>query len=126
MPRDSWMINRAKIQSGREFADTVVKSFSGQMRAMANAASLEDLFAGVVATGHLLRFDEDVWPTMYRCATVTEAELEQLQRIKTIIRQGRVRRLSADQMELEQGTAPTRPDTLYVNCTADGLANRPV
>jgi hypothetical protein len=126
MPRDSWMINRAKIQSGREFADTVVKSFSGQMRAMANAASLGDLFAGVVATGHLLRFDEDVWPTMYRCATVTEAELEQLQRIKTIIRQGRVRRLSADQMELEQGTAPTRPDTLYVNCTADGLANRPV
>ena len=126
MPRDSWLLNRAKIQPGKLFSDVVVKSFTGQMQAMAQAETLEDLFAGVMATGHLLRFDDDVRPTMYRCATVTEAELEQLQRIGNIIRLGRVKRLARDRIELEGGEISARPDTLYVDCTADGLANRPV
>ena len=126
MPRDSWLVNRAKIQPGKLFSDIVVKSFTGQMQAMAQASCLEELFAGVVGTGHLLRFDDDVWPTMYRCATVTHAELDQLRRIENIIRKGRVKRLSRDRVEFERSTSPTRPDTLYVDCTADGLANRPV
>lgn len=126
MPRDSWLLNRAKIQPGPSFAETVVKAFGMQMQAMAEADTIEELFEGVVASGLVMRFDDDVWPTMYRCATVTEAELEQLHRIEDVVRLGRVRRLGHDAVELTEGKVAVRPNTLYVDCTADGLARRPV
>ncbi len=75
--------------------------------------------------GWLLRFDDQVEPTMYRCATVTTTELAQLQRIKQVIRLGKVVSLTATQIELEQGVAPTSSNTLHIDCTADGLARRP-
>jgi hypothetical protein len=63
---------------------------------------------------------------MYRCATVTKAELTQLRRITNVIRLGHVQSISTDQITLEQGTITTNSNTLHVDCTADGLAQRPV
>ena len=63
---------------------------------------------------------------MYRCATVTQAELAQLRRIRDIVRLGHVQRVEADQLVLDGGTVPTSPGTLHVDCSADGLARRPV
>ena len=76
-------------------------------------------------TGQLIRFDDNVWPTMYRCATVTRAELDQLRRIKQVIRMGRVSRIEADEIILDEGSVPTDNRTLHVDCSADGLEQRP-
>jgi hypothetical protein len=62
---------------------------------------------------------------MYRCATVSQRELEALRRIGDIVRQGRVRRITADAIELDGGTVPATPGALYIDCTADGLERRP-
>ncbi|KAH7420277.1 pyridine nucleotide-disulfide oxidoreductase-domain-containing protein [Cadophora sp. MPI-SDFR-AT-0126] len=101
MPRDSW------------FWDPVMA-----------ATSVDDLLTRLGAAGSLLRLFE-VWPTMYRCATVSVPELEQVRRIKNIVRMGRVRQISADEMVLDGGRYSTVADTLYIDCTADGLKSYP-
>lgn len=125
MPRDSWLLDRANIQPGHLFAQSIGRLFALQAETMANAGTLETLFQNIANTGQLLRLDETIEPTMYRCATVTKAELEQLRRIKQIIRMGRVTRLSEKVIELEQGQVATHQHTLHIDCTADGLQKRP-
>lgn len=65
---------------------------------------------------------------MYRCNTVTVAELDQLRRLPAdnIIRLGRVKAIEADRIVLDEGEVPTTPGTVHVDCTADGLATRPI
>ncbi len=125
MPRDSWLLNRAHIQPGKGPDDPLTRSFGRQLEEIARAESLEDLFARLDAAGLLLRLDPTVTPTMYRCATVTERELEELRRIRDVVRLGRVKRVEASRLVLEGGEVPTPPGTLHVDCTADGLATRP-
>ena len=126
MPRDSWMLDRANIQPGRQFADAINRGFAEQTRAIVEGTSYRDVFERINAAGQLLRLDDEVWPTMYRCATVTVAELEQLRRIQDVVRLGRVQRIEHGAIVLDQGTVPTSPATLHVHCAADGLAKRPV
>jgi hypothetical protein len=126
MPRDSWLLDRATIQPGGIFAGGIAAGFARQFEVTAKAESIEDLFNGLNDCGQLLRFDDNVWPTMYRCATVTQAELDQLRRIPNIVRKGRVERIEADSIILTEGTEATSPAALYIDCTADGLERRPV
>ena len=125
MPRDSWILDRANIQPGEFFGRSLLWA-AKQMEAIAGAASVDDLFARANASGVLLRLDERVRPTMYRCATVTEAEIAQLRRIRNVVRHGRVRRIEPNEIVLERGAVPSDPGSLYVDCSADALAKRPV
>jgi hypothetical protein len=125
MPRDSWLLDRANIQPA-ELSGGLMAGVAKQTEAIAGADSIDGLFDAVHACGQLLRLDERVRPTMYRCATVTKAELEQLRRIRNVVRRGRVKRLEPDRIELEQGSLPNDPGKLFVDCSADGLARRPV
>ncbi|MEM9566422.1 MAG: NAD(P)/FAD-dependent oxidoreductase [Actinomycetota bacterium] len=119
-PRDSWLLNRAVIQPGDGFR------FNEQFEVLAAADSAEAVYLGMEEAGHFLRIDPSVEPTMYRCATVTEAELTQLRRVSDgIVRQGRVERVEPEALVLESGTLSRPPGTLYVDCSADGLARRP-
>ena len=95
------------------------------MKAIAEADSVEDVLLKVAGAGGLLRLDDDVWPTMYRCSTVTTAELEQLRGIKDIVRKGHVQSMELNRIVLDQGEEATPPNTLHVDCTADGLERRP-
>ena len=126
MPRDSWVLDRAIIQPGEEFQERVTEVFGQQFVAIAESTSMADMFDRVVEAGVLMPFDPNVRPTMYRCATVTHAELEQLRRIKNIVRLGRVQRIGASSIVLDGGSIDTDGKTLHVNCTADGLERRPV
>ncbi len=125
-PRDSWILDRARIQPGAEFAGAVIGNALSQMEASAEADSIGDLFAKLEQEGCLLRIDESVEPTMYRCATVTRAEIEQLRRIDDVVRLGRVVRIEPDSIVLDEGTIPTGPNVVHVDCSSDGLARRPV
>ena len=122
-PRDSWYLDRAGIQPGRFFEETA-KRFISQFRHVAESESIPDLFRRLEADGLLLRLTTDVEPTMYRCSTVTQAELEQLRRITNVIRLGRVQRIDATEIVLDGGTVPTSVDTAHIDCTADGLERR--
>ena len=125
MPRDSWILDRARIQPGAAFADSRAMGFALQMKAIAEANMVEEVLLNVAESGGLLRMDESVWPTMYRCATVTQAELEQLRSIERIIRKGRVRNIEMERIVLDEGEEPTSATTLHVDCSADGLERRP-
>lgn len=125
-PRDAWLLDRANIQAGEPFVTQTLLWAARQVEIAAAAESIDDLFAAMEAEGQLLRIDTDVQPTMYRCATVTTAELDQLRRIDNVIRLGRVVRIERDQIVLDDGNVPTSPDTLHVDCSSDGLATRPI
>jgi hypothetical protein len=125
MPRDSWLLDRASIQPGPEFVDDLRAGIARQTEAILGAASLDDLFDRLESRGRLLRFDPAVRPSMYRCATVTRAELEQLRKIKDVVRLGHVQRIESETIVLDRGVVGAMPSTLYIDCTADGLERRP-
>jgi hypothetical protein len=126
MPRDSWLLDRGTIQPGLDFFESTLGGAARQMEAAALATSADELFERLESTGQLLRIDRDVRPTMYRCATVSLAELEQLRRIKNVVRMGRVRSISPTEIVLANGAIATTPGTLHIDCTANGLIRRPV
>ncbi|HWT47402.1 MAG TPA: NAD(P)/FAD-dependent oxidoreductase [Mycobacterium sp.] len=125
MPRDSWLLDRATIQPGSLFAEHIKAGFTAQLRAIRDAESVDDLFSRLEDAGALLRIDPAVRPTMYRCATVTRAELEQLRRITDVVRMGHLLRVDSDKMVLDGGAVPMDASALYVDCTADGAEKRP-
>jgi NAD(P)-binding Rossmann-like domain len=124
MPRDSWLLDREAIQPGPLFAERFAANFAGRLAAISAATSVDDLFERLEANGNLLRLDTAVRPTMYRCATVSRAELDQLRRVEDIVRLGRVERISSGAIELTQGRVPVRGSALYIDCSADGLERR--
>jgi NAD(P)-binding Rossmann-like domain len=126
MPRDAWWIDRANAQFTDDYFDASVGGIAAQMEALAAATSVDDLFARLETCGGLLRLDPTVTPTMFHGATINRAELEQLRRIKDVVRLGRVQSIDATQVVLSQGKIPARADCLYVDCSAAGFAVRPV
>jgi hypothetical protein len=62
---------------------------------------------------------------MYRCATVSRAELDQLRRVDDVVRMGRVESVEPTAIVLDDGSIPSTPAALYIDCTADGLQQRP-
>ncbi len=121
MPRDLWMFNRANFQPGAEYLEGALSALARQYEIWAEAISLRDLSDKMASENLWLRLDPEVEPEMLHGATVTIAELEALRTVKNIIRKGRVRRIEANAVILDQGEVPSRPDTLYVDCTARAL-----
>ncbi len=123
MPRDAWFTNRANVQSDDDSMEASLRDLANQVEAIAEADAPTDLFARLSGCSHWLRLDQRVEPTMFRCATVTQAELNQLRRIKNIVRLGRVQRIERDRIVLEHGTVPAHADSLYVHCSAVAFKN---
>ena len=122
VPRDSWFFERAGLQPGPAFAESTAASLAAINGSIMAATSLKDLMERLEACVQHARLDPQVEPTMFRCATVSLAELEQVKKIGTIIRQGRVVALEANEVTMQQGTyTPASPDTLYIDCSADAL-----
>lgn len=123
-PRDAWLLDRANLQPGPEFEDRFKANFAARVEAITAATSVDDLFARLEANGNLLRIDPTVRPTMYRCATVSQPELQQLRRVDDIVRLGRVQHIEQSAVTLTGGTLVTSPSTLYIDCSADGLERK--
>jgi len=125
MPRDAWLWDRANIQPGPQFLQRFQSGFTDRLIEIESASSVADLFERLEACGHLLRLDQAKQPTMYRCATVTQTELQQLRRIRDIVRLGRVDRIEPGKVILAGGSIPVHGSALYVDCSADGLEKKP-
>jgi hypothetical protein len=124
-PRESWVLDRAAVQPGVEFARRVLADFSAQSRAIKKAASVDDLYLQLEKLGCLMRIDRSVEPTMYRCAILSRVELEKLRTIEHTVRLGYVQSIDAGRVVLDGGTLDTHPDALYVDCTGDGIGQKP-
>lgn len=123
MPNDAWFLNREAL-----YPRGLSSEFGTQLRILAESNGVTEVLAKLEAAGRLLRLDRDVWPTKYRCATVNERELLQLRRIADVERGGRVARIDGATIELATGARTFdegAEEILYVDCTADGLAQRP-
>jgi hypothetical protein len=122
--RDAWLLDRAYAQPA-ELVSWLIEGVSLTMEAAATAESVDDLFRRLEDCGQLLRLDRAVEPSMYRCATVSRAELESLRTIENVVRLGRVTRVGVDRITLEEGSIPTDGQHVHVDCTADGLLRAP-
>jgi len=123
-PRDAWWMNR-KFQQPHTLLPDFLHGTSIQIEAMAQAGSVDELFARLESDGVVLRLDPEVRPTMFRGAIMSEAELHLLRRIEDVVRMGHVRRIDRDQIVLDQGQVPTDERTLHVHCAARGLVRVP-
>lgn len=124
-PREAWWINR-RFQQPHTLLPETYRGAAIQLEAMAEASSIEDLFARLEAEGFFLRIDPDLSPTMFRGAVISEAELGLLRQVKDVVRLGHVRRIERDQILLEHGRVPTSPGTVHVHCAASGLSRPPL
>ncbi|MFP6579269.1 MAG: NAD(P)-binding protein [Myxococcota bacterium] len=124
MPNDSWLLDRAQIQPGAiSRPDSTAPRLA---RDLARAGSLEELLLTMEGGSRLFRLDAEVWPTKFRCATVSHEELQALRQIENVVRLGRVVRIEPGELVLEEGRRRAAPDALYIDCTANGLAKREV
>lgn len=124
-PREAWWLNRRLHQPEEGLPDF----FAGvglQLKAMAQATSVDDVFARLEADGFFLRVDTTVAPTMSRGAMLGEAELALLRQIGDVVRRGHVRRIERERIVFDGGSVPTSPGTLHVHCAAVGLARPPL
>jgi hypothetical protein len=120
-PRESWFLNRAKVQPGPEFFMASYGSFAEQVEIVAKASSVQDVFAQLEQGEHWMRIDPSVAPTMYHGALMSYAERDLLASIGQVVRMGRVLRIEQNQILLEKGAYPTDPDRLYVDCSASAV-----
>jgi NAD(P)-binding Rossmann-like domain len=126
MPRDAWYINRATVQPGQDFFLQSYGGFTTQLECVAGAKSLQDLLASLEATEQLLRLDKNITPRMYHAAIMSKSEMALLQGIQNIVRMGRVLRVEPNQIVLEQGSVPSDPQRLIVDCSASAVVRRPI
>jgi len=124
-PRDGWWLNR-KFQQPHTLVPDTYLGAAIQLEAIAEAPSVEQLFARLESEGVFLRIDPDVTPTMFRGAVVSEAELRLLRQIEGVVRKGHVQRIERDAIVLDQGRVPTDERTVHVHCAARGLARPPL
>ena len=124
MPRDSWLVNRLSTQPGEEFFHQSIGGQVAQMACFANATSVDDLFLRMEASGQMLRIYPEHTPTMFHFATVSKGEIAMLQRIKNVIRLGRVQALEPANMVLDKGKVAMQSGTLYIDCTASAVEYR--
>jgi hypothetical protein len=124
-PRDAWWMNR-RFQQPHTLAPEAYRGTAIQIEAMAQAGSVDELFARLESEGVLLRIDPHVVPTMFRGAVVSESELRLLREIEDVVRMGHVRRIERNEIMLDQGRVPTDERTLHVHCAARGLGRPPL
>ena len=117
VPREPWVVNR-----------TVGVATDGNVSALLELLQADSAQAVIeaVESWHLIqRRDPDVSPEAFRCASTNDQELNYLRQIHDVVRLGRVRHIGADAIELDRGTVEAHPETLYVDCSADGLRQQP-
>lgn len=118
MPRDAWWVDRGKTQPSRDFFLDTIGTQANQAEAVANAENLADMFERLEKGGVLLRLDPNVKPEMFHGATVSKNEVEQLRRIKNVIRKGRITKIDSNKIHFAEGSVTTTANTLHIDCSA--------
>lgn len=123
VPRDSWLLDRKTTQPSQEFFESTVGNMAAQFESVAQADSIPDLFKRLEENGVLTRVDKEITPKMFHGATVCQKELDMLRSIKKVIRLGRVKEITTEQIVLDEGTIPTSTSFIHIDCTASAISN---
>ena len=118
--QDSWFWNREIVQP-----PLVGKAFLALLNAVNNNKSADEAFLDLEKIGHVFRLDEEIRPTKWKCATISKKELETVRKIQNVIRKGRVKKVSKNNIFLERGKERNTERSITVDCSACGLASRP-
>ena len=118
MPRDAWMLPREYAQPDNEFFAGTFGNQANQFEAIAEATSVDDMYARLEDKGCVVRFDKQVAPTMFHAATISKPELDALCRLKNVVRMGRVTALEPSRIVLENGELETSPEHVHIDCSA--------
>ncbi|MEO1057302.1 MAG: NAD(P)-binding protein [Actinomycetota bacterium] len=124
-PRDGWFTDRAGTQP-LTLAAGMAENQADMIEALATSSTGAELAHQLEARGGFLRIDSSIEPEIYRGATVSRLELEQLRSIENVVRLGRVRRISPHAIHLDHGDVVADPQDVYIDCTAQGLATSPL
>ena len=116
--RDAWLLDRANTQPTEAFFTHSVGSIAAQYEAIGGADSIEDMFDRLEVGGYLLRLDKNVRPSMFHAATISRAEVAELQRIKNIVRLGHVTGIEESRIVLAKGEIETSKGHVHVDCSA--------
>ncbi|MGB3455965.1 MAG: NAD(P)-binding protein [Litorimonas sp.] len=122
--RDGWMHDRAATQPAPRFFKQTMRVQADAFEAMAQSTDRDDMFDRLEACGYFVRIDPDQRPQMFHAPTVSRAELDELRKIKTVVRLGRVTHIGETRIVLENGTVPTSPDHVHIDCSASAIATR--
>jgi len=124
MPNDAWLWAREPVQPG-----IALKAILQMVEASADFDSADEIFANLEERRIVFRLDPDRQPTKWRCASVASDEFVRLRGIADVVRMGRVKRLSRGRIILENGERDVPENSLFVDCTANGLtvsASKPI
>ncbi len=125
VPRQPWWIVRERLQFTPEFVEASLSLVADQLESLAAARSVDDVFLGFEERGVAVRLDPRVAATAYRGASISLPELAALRGIADVVRLGRLQSIGRSSLTLELGQIPAVPETLYIDCSADGLPRRP-
>jgi len=115
VPNDMWFVQRYTMRDQVRFMDKMEEHVLA-------AKNVADLHRRLEAAKIYHRLDKTVEPTKQRTSTITEAEVARLQKVKNVVRLGRIARIETNRIVFVGGEEiPTHPDTLHVNCTARDL-----
>jgi len=118
-PRDGWLQDRATMQP-LDLVGSYMLVQAHWIRAFAETDNGRDFAHLLEESGVFVRLDRSVEPGTYRGATLSQLELDSLRRIENVVRLGKVKRASTDRITLEQGSIPSDPGQVLVDCTAAG------
>jgi len=121
--RDAWLIDRQNTQPSMEFFERTIGNQANQFEAISQSNSIGNLFEDLEAAGTLVRIDKTIRPQMFHGATISQMEIEQMRRIKNVIRMGKVKQIETDKIILEKGTIPTSVNHVHVDCSASAVTN---
>lgn len=124
-PREAWLMDRATVQPGAQFAKRALADFTAQLVAVRMRRRSPTCSTGWNRRGPCCGIDNSVEPTMYRCAIVSQGEREMLRGIEEVVRLGHVTAIEPGRITLEHGVVEVDGSALYVDCTADGLGDKP-
>jgi hypothetical protein len=115
--RDVWYLNREMFTPKKLVDYSVIIT-----QRLAEDDDPRTVFPLLLEDEILMKFaTADKFPEVFRCATITKGELEQVQNIGEFVRLGRVKSIEQNLIHLEKGTLSTGPNILHVDCTANGL-----
>jgi hypothetical protein len=119
--RDAWLLDRQNTQPTSEFFTSTMGAQAAQFESIAAAETVEDMFDKLEASGYFVRIDKNTRPQMFHGATISQAELTALRQIKNIVRKGHVTKIEPTLITLKDGTVPTTPGTVHIDCSASAL-----
>merc|ERR1719347_601313 len=114
LPNDAWLTLRETT-----FVANIPKVFEKYVEIMDKATTPGDFYRRMENDGVTMRLDDTIWPTRNKCATVSLPEIEELKKVKNIIRQGRIAKIEEGLLVFEnESTVVTHSSWLHVDCSA--------